>query len=133
MKAMRHFLLLTVVGLGATAFVDVQEARAQRHTNFDARLTTDDRGRPIFRVRPHVSNGRMRDTSEWGIYGVLMCFRRNGRPIAERKDMTYDLVNDGEYRFTLAYSTDARITDFEYEFFDATQPPSTYPSKESCH
>lgn len=125
--------MLLILSLGILgALLNVDDAHAQKHSEFDARLIKNDKGQPTFWVRPVISNGRIQDTKEWGVYGVLMCFKRDGKQKAERKDMTYDLVNTGEYRHVLSYSTNFRITDFSYEFFDATQPSSTYPSKESC-
>jgi hypothetical protein len=121
-----HFVLLLL-------FCGATEAQAQSHKKFSARIDANEREQPTFYVRPHVSDGLARDTQNWGVYGVLFCYRLNGQPRVERQDMTYKLVNGGEYTFTLAYSRDARISDFTYEFFDATQPAHTYPAKSSCN
>lgn len=70
---------------------------------------------------------------KYKVYGVLICYTLNGEQKAARQDMTRQLVEKGKYTYTLSYSKNSSVGNISIEYFDATQPASTYPKKSSCY
>lgn len=125
------FLLTAIV-----FFAFSSESKAQKIVQFSQyRIVKSEYGATKIQIRPHTRKGNSNSkyNSSFGVYGVLICYKVDGKQKAARQDMTYDLKNKGKYEFGLAYSKNSKVSGVSVQYFNMVDTPkNNWPQKSKC-
>ena len=98
-------------------------------------LIKDKLGKQTIEIKPHIkkSNSENKYNRLFGVYGVLICYSKNGEKKVKRQDMTNKLAKTGKFTSNLAYSSKDIIVINSVEYFNMKDiKEEEYPSKEKC-
>ena len=115
-------------------------ATAQKINSFSQyRIYKDQYGNTKLKIRPHskttnVGRNESKYQSNYGVYGVLICYRVDGKKMAKRQDMTRDLKTQGYYETTLGYGKNTKVSAVRVTYFNMVDMPnSRWPKKSQCY
>ena len=127
---------LTLVLAITAIFAFTNSARAQKIIQWSQyKIFKNEYNATKLLLRPHTrrGNSNAKYNKNYGVYGVLICYKVNGKQKAAKQDMTYDLKNKGKYEFGLAYGSNARVSGVSVEYFNMLDTPkSNWPQKSKC-
>ena len=127
---MKKTLLLLLIVIGFST------VKAQYATSFEYTLGYNEYKNFRLFVKPIAFDmSRTPETQTSGVYGVRICYTLKGEKKAYRGDITRKIVQDGVYTFSFSAAsiTEDDISNLSVEFFMATDPRDTWPSKDDCY
>lgn len=133
---MKNTVKLIIIVFGLFVFNNLSAQKIIQFSQY--KIVKSKYGTTKIEIKPHtrstnVGKNESKYNSNFGIYGVLICYSVNGEKKAARQDMTSDLKKYGVYDFTLAYGSKVEVSNVSVTYFNMVdKPKSNWPEKGDC-
>lgn len=125
---MRTLLIFTFL------FVAIQfHVQSQEITGFKTENYNNEYGNLRLKIIPNTFDGtKPKITKTSGVYGVRICYTKNGKSYAALQDITYKIVTQGYYEYG-GWGSGKGVSITDITFFRADKlPREQWPSKDDC-